>query len=680
MRLIIAEKPSLARTIAEALGQGQRRDGHIKGRDWIITWAFGHMYEQAMPDEYLSNTNTPATTPSSLEKKASKDHSKKTKKQPWRKEDLPIIPQQWILHSRPDVKAQLKIITQQLKKATLVIHAGDPDREGQLLVDEILVESKWSGPTKRIWLQDLTREGIKRSFQSLKSNTEYKGLYQAALSRSRCDWLLGMNVTRAYTLAYQQAGGHGVISVGRVQTPTLNLIVERNLLIENFVPVSYYTVAAEFKHEKGLIPTDWIPKIEDCDPKIDDKHCLNPQIAQAVADKIKNQQGHIKSSRRTKRKEKPPLPFSLSALQTAASAKWGYGAQQTLDAAQQLYESHKLITYPRTDVGYLSENQRADVKKILSALGKANPILVEGTDSSRKSRAFNDKKVTAHTGIIPTAKIPNIKLLTKTERSLYGLIARHYVAQFLPDHEYQNIEIKIECVNELFIGKGRITLIEGWKSILPPSRKEAGDLPLVTNGDKVHCLDSKVIDKKTKPSSQFTEGTLIKAMAGIARYVEDKKVKAALKESAGIGTEATRASIIETLKTRHYIDVKGKQLISTSHGRHFIRSIPSRVKDPAVTAWWEQQLSEIANEGADAEAFMQKITHWMTKLVTHAAPEQFKQAAEANPRKTDGNHPPTKKMIALAKKLAHQKKIKPPRGYTQSFDLTRQFIDQYLTR
>ena len=667
MRLIIAEKPSLGRTIADALGGGRRGDGFISGSSWLITWAFGHMYEQAMPDAYL-----PDSVPST--KKGGKV---------WRQQDLPIIPDKWILQARPDVKKQLRIIAQQLKKATEVVHAGDPDREGQLLVDEILVELKWIGVTKRIWLQDLTREGIQRSFKTLVSNKEYKGLYDAALSRSRCDWLLGMNVTRAFTLAYQEAGGGGVISVGRVQTPTLNLIVERDRLIENFVPVSYFVVSAIFKHANGDIPTLWQPKPNDCDSKTGGKYCLNRDTAEAVVAKILNQPGKIKASKRIRKKEKPPLPFSLSALQTLASSKWGYGAQQTLDAAQKLYEIHKLITYPRTDVGYLSKNQHADAKKILDAIGKINPKLIKDADTKRKSRAFNDKKVTAHTGMIPTAKTPDVKQLTTQERNLYGVIARHYVAQFLPDHEYQAVEVRIECLSELFLGKGRVTVVEGWKSILPPSRKEAGDLPVVSNNDDVSCTEAKVADKQTKPPPRFTEGTLIKAMAGIARYVEDKKVKAALKESAGIGTEATRASIIETLKKRSYIHAKGKLLISTDHGRNFIDSVPGRVKDPAVTAWWEQQLSEIADEGADAQIFMQKMTGWMSKLVANTHAEQFRIAAKENPRKlagkgNKGKNRPSKKMIELAKKLAKERSIKLPRGYTQSFDLTRQFIDKQL--
>ncbi len=665
MRLIIAEKPSLGRTIADALGGGRRGDGCIRGSSWLITWAFGHMYEQAMPDAYL-----PDSVPSA--KKGTKV---------WRKQDLPIIPQKWILQARPDVKKQLKIIAQQLKKATEVVHAGDPDREGQLLVDEILVELNWTGVTKRIWLQDLTRQGIQRSFKTLANNEDYKGLYDAALSRSRCDWLLGMNVTRAFTLAYQEAGGGGVISVGRVQTPTLNLIVERDRLIENFVPVAYFVVTATFKHVNGDIPVMWQPKSNNCDTKTGGKYCLNRDTAEAVVAKVLNQQGKVRSSKRTRKKEKAPLPFSLSALQTLASARWGYGAQQTLDTAQKLYEKHKLITYPRTDVGYLSKNQHADAKKILNAIAKVNPKLIKDADIKRKSRAFNDKKVTAHTGIIPTAKTPNVAQLTTPELNLYGVIVRHYVAQFLPDHEYQTVEIRIECLQELFLGKGRLTLVKGWKSILPPSKKEAGDLPVVSNNDEVSCAEAEVVDKQTKPPARFTEGTLIKAMAGIARYVEDKKVKAALKESAGIGTEATRASIIETLKKRNYINAKGKLLISTDHGRHFIDSVPGRVKNPAVTAWWEQQLSEIADEGADADIFMHKMTSWMCKLVANTHTEQFRIAAKANPQKSGGKggkNQPTKKMIGLAKKLAKERGIKPPRGYTRSFDLTREFIDKQL--
>jgi DNA topoisomerase-3 len=662
MKLIIAEKPSLGRTIAGALGGGRKGNGCITSDDWTVTWAFGHMYEQAMPDSYLSD-NVPTT-------------QKGTKV--WRLEDLPIIPQRWILNPRDDAKQQLNIIAGLLKNATEVTHAGDPDREGQLLVDEILLEMRWHGTTQRVWLQDLTQDGIRKAFKHIRPNKDYRGLYEAAVSRSRCDWLLGMNVTRAFTLCYQKAGGDGVISVGRVQTPTLNLIVERDRQIDNFVPIPYYAIKAQFDHEAGSIATQWVPSEDDSDP---DGRCLKRAIAEQVCTKIKGQTGTIQNSSRKKKRESAPLPFSLSVLQTVANARWGYGAQQVLDAAQKLYEEHKLTTYPRTDCGYLASGQHADAKVILKAIGEANPQLVTDADLSRKSKAFNDSKVTAHTGIIPTAKRPDVSRLSPIERNLYGLIARHYVAQFLPDHEYQAVELEIACCKERFTGKGKKTLVVGWKNVLPPQKKDASDLPLVNKGDTAMCKSAELADKTTKPLSRFTEGTLIKAMAGIARYVENPKVKAALRESAGIGTEATRASIIETLKQRNYVQLKGKIILSTDHGRHFIDSVPGRIKDPAVTAWWEQQMSEIAEGNADANTFLKKMTDWMCKLVTSANPEQFLTAAKANPKKqraSGANNPPTQKMVQLAKSIAKDRNLKLPRGYTKSFDITRDFLDAQL--
>jgi DNA topoisomerase-3 len=662
MKLIIAEKPSLGRTIAGAFGSGHKGNGCIIGDDWTVTWAFGHMYEQAMPDSYLAE-NVPTT-------------QKGTKV--WRLEDLPIIPQRWILNPRDDAKQQLNIIAGLLKNATEVTHAGDPDREGQLLVDEILLEMGWNGSTQRVWLQDLTQNGILKAFKLIRPNKDYRGLYEAAVSRSRCDWLLGMNVTRAFTLCYQKAGGDGVISVGRVQTPTLNLIVERDQQIENFIPLPYYTIKAQFNHENGIISTQWVPSEDDSDP---DGRCLKRAVADQVCIKVQGQTGTIRNASRKKKREIAPLPFSLSALQTVANARWGYGAQQVLDAAQKLYEEHKLTTYPRSDCGYLASGQHADAKNILNAIGKANPQLVKDADPSRKSRAFNDAKVTAHTGIIPTAKRPDVSKLPQIERNLYGLIARHYVAQFLPDHEYQAVEVEIESCKEKFTGKGKKTLVVGWKSVLPPQKKEAADLPLVNKADTAMCKSAELTDKQTKPLSRFTEGTLINAMAGIARYVENPKAKSALRESAGIGTEATRASIIETLKQRNYVQLKGKIILSTEHGRLFIDSVPGRIKDPAVTAWWEQQMSEIAEENADATIFLGKMTEWMCKLVASATPEQFGAAAKANPKKeraNGGNNPPTQKMIQLAKSIAKNRNLKLPRGYTKSFDITRKFLDAQL--
>ncbi len=666
MKLIIAEKPSLGRTIASALGHGRKGNGCIVSDDWTVTWAFGHMYEQAMPDSYLT-ANVPTT-------------QKGTKV--WRLEDLPIIPKQWILNPRADAKQQLAIIAGLLKNATEVTHAGDPDREGQLLIDEILLEMKWNGTTQRVWLQDLTLDGIRKAFKQVRPNSDYRGLYKAAVSRSRCDWLLGMNVTRAFTLCYQKAGGDGVISVGRVQTPTLNLIVERDRQIDNFVPLPFYAIKAQFEHQNGFIVTHWVPSEDDSDP---DRRCLKKEVAEQVCAKIKGQTGIIHKASRNKRRESAPLPFSLSTLQTVANARWGYGAQQVLDAAQKLYEEHKLTTYPRSDCGYLASGQHADAKNILKAIGEANPQLVKDADPSRKSKAFNDSKVTAHTGIIPTAKRPDVAKLSPLERNLYGLVARQYVAQFLPDHEYQAVEVEIECCYEKFTGKGKKTLVIGWKDVLSVQKKEAEDLPLVSKGDTAICQSAELIDKKTKPLSRLTEGTLINAMAGIARYVENPKAKSVLRESAGIGTEATRASIIETLKQRHYIQLKGKIILSTEHGRHFIDSVPGRIKDPAVTAWWEQQMSEIAEENADANIFLEKMTDWMCKLVASANPEQFSAAAKANPKKEFGNgnnngsnNPPTAKMVQLAKSIAKDRKLKLPSGFGKSFDITRKFLDAQL--
>lgn len=394
MKLIIAEKPSLGRTIADALGGGRKSSGSICGDEWVITWAFGHMYEQAMPDHYLPD-DVPTT------QKGSKV---------WRREDLPIIPQQWTLNPRPDAQRQLDQIARLLDTATEVVHAGDPDREGQLLIDEILVEMGWHGSTQRIWLQDLTKAGILKAFEQIKPNVQFHGLYEAAVCRSRCDWLLGMNVTRAFTLCYQKSGGEGVISVGRVQTPTLNLVVERDRQIENFVPLPYFVVKAQFEHANGIIPAQWIPAEEDSDP---DGRCLKRELADAVKTKVTGQPGTITAASRKKKRDSAPLPFSLSALQTVASSRWGYGAQQVLDAAQKLYEEHKLTTYPRTDCGYLSTAQHGEAKPIINAIRAVNPKLVANVDLKRRSKAFNDKKVTAHTGIIPTAKQPDISRLSE---------------------------------------------------------------------------------------------------------------------------------------------------------------------------------------------------------------------------------------------------------------------------
>ena len=567
MKLIIAEKPSLGRAIAGFIGSVKGGDGHIVCKnETVVTWAFGHLFEQATPDDYGFKR--------------------------WDLKDLPIIPAQWKELPRKDAKKQLKIIGDLLKKADMVIHAGDPDREGQAIIDDILRHFKYKGRVRRLWLAALDDDSIKKAFAALKDNTAYKSLYDAAKARSKADWLVGMNGTRYYTLKSNQPG---VKSVGRVQTPTLAMVVERDLRIEQFKPVDYYNIKAVF--DAGF-SADWQPK-EKTD---EDGRCLDKAYAEAVAKRIKGKTGTIVKYDKQRKKEAPPLPHSLSSLQKEASSRFGFSAQKVLDLAQSLYETHKATTYPRTDCRYLPVAQHADAKKILTAIGAKN------VDLARRHAAFDDKKITAHHAIIPTGVKP--AKLTADEQKLYDLICTSYAQLFMPDHVYDAVKIAVEIDGETFTATGKTVIEQGWKE----SAKET-TLPALKTGDKTVCTDATVEAKKTQPPKRFTDGTLVEAMANIHTIIEDEATRKILKENAGIGTEATRAGIIENLVKRGFLERKDKAIISTPKGRALVQSLPKEVKSAVLTAQFETALSDVAAGKNSADTFLRDIEAFVKRLV-----------------------------------------------------------------
>lgn len=593
--LYIAEKPSLGRTIAVALGGGRSAQGLIQGNGWVVTWCVGHLYEQAMPEDYDA----------ALKK--------------WTRESLPIVPKVWKLKPKKAHRQQIAVIKAQLKQARRVIHCGDPDREGQLLVDEVLEKLRWKGPVERAWLPDLTDRALRRALANRKSNVEYRGLSDAARERSHADWLVGMNLSRAMTLANRQAGGDALISIGRVQTPTLKLVVDRDQLIENFVPKDYFVVRAEFaQHDKHYVGL-WQPGEYIAD---EEGRCLQREKAAAVAAKIKGHAGDIVRIESKEKKEPPPLPFSLNELQQAASKRLGLSAQKTLDVAQVLYERHKLITYPRTDCRYLAAAQHDEASDVFAALAENGfSSLLAEADPQCRSRAFNDKKITAHTAIIPTAN--RSARLSREEAALYDMVVHTYLAQFYPDHHYRTTRIETLCEQERFISHGKQITQMGWKALFISPRKEqetekgSDDMPALPVLEKgsVHCRDAKVEARQTQPPAPYTEGSLIRAMANVARFVEDEKLRKILRENQGIGTEATRAGIIETLKTRCFLQARGKTLLSTPLGRQVIAQIPEQLGNPAITAWWEQQLSEVEQGRVAAAAFESRAINWLNRLL-----------------------------------------------------------------
>ena len=584
MRLFIAEKPSLGKAIA-AQWPGQKRPTrtHIVCGSDVVTWAFGHMYELAEPDVYL-----PDAVPING-----------SGKKKWRLEDLPIIPAEWKKIAKPSAKDQLTAIKLLLKDVGEVVNAGDPDREGQLLIDEILDALKWKGPTRRIWLAALDPASVQKALADLKDNAAYRPLRDAAEARGRADWLTGMNLTRAYTL---KSNGAGVVSVGRVQTPTLALVVRRDAEIEAFVPVTHYVPTTTFHHTNGDFKAVWKAPADATGLDAEGRLISLP-AAQAITNDVAGKQGKIVLFESQDGQEGPPLPYTLSKLQAAASAKHGLSAQDTLNCAQALYENHKLTSYPRTDCPYLPESQRQDARMILAAASKVNPAvapLAQSADLSLKSVAWNDKKIGAHHGIVPTSHDQvQISALSEAEKQVYELIVKAYVCQFYPPHSFTKTVTVTDCGSHQWLARGRVIKAIGWRSVMQPDKEKDEEeaqqvLPLMKVGDTVEWVDGRVDHRVTKPPSRFTDGTLIAAMSSVHKLVTDPKIKARLKETSGLGTEATRANIIETLLKREFIERKGKQVLSTERGRLLVAALPEVLTDPGVTGLWEDFLGEVA--------------------------------------------------------------------------------------
>ncbi|WP_186170526.1 DNA topoisomerase III [Vibrio chagasii] len=621
-RLIIAEKPSLGRAIAAALPNPQKKDqGFIKcGNGDVVTWCIGHLLEQVEPDAY-------------------DDRYKK-----WNLADLPIVPEQWQLRPRKTSSKQLTVIRKLLKDATQIVHAGDPDREGQLLVDEVIDYCKVSKAKKesmeRLLISDLNLPAVKRALSQMRSNRDFIPLSVSALARSRADWLYGMNMTRAYTLLGQKAGYQGVLSVGRVQTPVLGLVVRRDEEVENFIPKDYFTLHALIPYQNNGQSFDirarWKPS-EACKPWQDEEgRVLNRKLVENVAQRIANQPATVTESEQKQSKQAAPLLYSLSALQIDASKRFGMSAQQVLDTCQSLYEKHKLITYPRSDSRYLPKEHYSQRESIVDAIANNAKELqsgAQGADLSLKSKAWNDSKVDAHHAIIPTPKKSSVNGLSANEMKIYQQIARQYLMQFYPPAVFADAKLVFDIAGGVFIAKGRQLINPGWKVLMGKTdTEEKGDgtdtVPPLDKGTVLTCREGVIGDKKTEPPKHFTEATLLQAMTGIARFVANKDLKAILKETDGLGTEATRAGILDTLFKRQLLTRQGKSIHSSPAGRGLIHALPEDSTFPDMTAHWEHQLQGMAERNQAYQPFMQalesKIDGLMGRVKTGEVPESLR--------------------------------------------------------
>lgn len=619
MRLFIAEKPSLGRAIAAALpGSIQKGKGWLRCGDHdVVTWCIGHLLEPAEPAHYDPRW------------------------QKWRLHELPIVPDQWAVSPKDSVRDQLGVVESLIGDAETIVHAGDPDREGQLLVDEVLRYFRVRRPVERLLIQDLTPTAVARSLNQLRDNREFRRLSHSALARQRADWLYGINLTRAYTLRYQRQGQQGVYSVGRVQTPVLGLVVERDKTIAEFNPRPFFTLAVNCQPNSGAesFTARWRPGEAFRDAMDEEDRILDRTVVEKVATAIEGQAGTITQARFRERNESPPLPLSLSALQINAGRLFGMGAKAVLDAAQNLYEKHQLITYPRSDCRYLPEAHFQQKHDIIAAIRAVTPALsskADQADLKRQSRAWDDSKVDAHHAIIPTARQRPAGNLNRTEQKIYDLIARYYLVQFYPDAVHREGRLDLQVAGYDFRATETGVVSTGWKS-LELRKKEQQDkparpLPRLDQGDVVHCSSPEIKDRMTQPPSHFTDATLLSAMTHIARFVTDTELRKTLRDTDGLGTEATRAGIIETLFKREYLFREGRYIKATEKGLDLIGVLPEAVAQPDMTAVWEATLERIRQGEGDPRAFLQTIETQITDLVSPlkagapagsaAAPEQ----------------------------------------------------------
>ncbi|WP_433707015.1 DNA topoisomerase 3 [Paenibacillus illinoisensis] len=602
--LVIAEKPDMGRTIAAVIEpRAKNNRSYLEGEHYIITWAIGHLLGLAEPDAY------------------------DTKYKRWNIADLPIIPDQFKIVPNPRTKDQLKIIGELAKRASSIVNACDAGREGQYIFALIQQQLKLRQPVKRLWISDLTAESIKRGFDGLKDASEFENLTHAARARSEADWLIGMNASRAFTTRH-----NALLSVGRVQTPVLALIYDREMEIEAFQSQTFYEVAAWFRQEgveyRGLRQGD---KLTDA------------EAAEAIASSVKGKTGHITKYEAKQTKEYPYRLYDLTLLQREANAKYGYGAKKTLDIAQALYEKHKVISYPRTNSNYVTEQNIEGMHKTLNLLKNgpyselaigAKPELVHKNNKG----VCNPSKVEDHHAILPTLKRPGT--LSKDEQNIYDLIVRRFLSHFYPPAEYKQHTVLTEVEQHQFKTSVKELLSLGWKVVLPSTDQEqngSGKKKTKKNNNEeeeseewtdksfsvqpelpVQCSKSEFKEKATQPPKSYTEGTLLKAMESAGKQIENEELRDAMKDS-GLGTPATRAATIERLKNVGYITMQGKKMQLTLKGRTAIELIRRAGVDlltsPEMTGQWERRLYQISKGEAGQDKFMENVKKFTMSII-----------------------------------------------------------------
>ena len=609
MIVCIAEKPSVAKDIAKVLGANQSKDGYMEGNGYQVTWTFGHLCELKEPHEYNPQWKY------------------------WSLGSLPMIPPRFGIRLKQDkgVEHQFKVITSLMQNADSIINCGDAGQEGELIQRWVMQLAGAKCPVQRLWISSLTEEAIREGFQNLKDQSHYQSLYEAGLMRAIGDWTLGMNATRLYTLKYRSndrsQGTNQVLSIGRVQTPTLALIVRRQQEIENFVPTTYWVlttlyrdtvfnvVMEEEEKEEGATEKPEQAKTKEKTPK----GFKTREEGEAVLEKIKNLPFTVKKIEKKKGKEAPPRLFDLTSLQVECNRKFGYSADQTLQLVQSLYEK-KVSTYPRVDTTFLPDDVYPKCGQIMNGLKDYFHLMdrIKGQKLRKDKKFFDNSKVTDHHAIIPTGQ-PTIGL-SETEKKVFDLIARRFIGIFYPDCLFETTTITGEVGDIAFRATGKHITDPAWK-VLWNTNSDSADTPaeekllpeFVKGESGPHTPD--LAEKQTTPPKPYTEATLLRAMETAGKMVEDEELRDALKEN-GIGRPSTRAAIIETLFRRRYIRKERTSLWATPTGVELIGIIHEELlKSAELTGIWERKLRQIEQRQYDAHQFLAELKQMVTEVV-----------------------------------------------------------------
>lgn len=564
--LVLAEKPSVARELARVLGCKQTHKSYLEGNQYIVTWALGHLIELKMPEHY------------------------DTKYKTWNLEDLPIIPPKMGLKVIKQTSHQYRAIEALAKRKDIkdCIIATDAGREGELVARWILEKLHWNKPIKRLWISSQTDKAIKEGFKQLKPGRQFDDLYHSAVCRAEADWLIGLNVTRALTTKYKDP-----LSAGRVQTPTLAMILERELQIQRFVPKEYWTIRAEI----GPLTADW--------EKNNEKRIFAKAEAENILRRIDGKKAVLEKIDRKKKSEPQPLPYDLTELQRDANKRFGFSAKKTLTVLQRLYEQHKLVTYPRTDSRYLTTDMAGTMMDRLEGMSsgykdEVRPLLANNGKVMAK-RVFNNEKVTDHHAIIPTEQRLNISDLDSDERKIYDLIARRFLALFYPAYEYETIHATFKVEGETFTAKETNVLTLGFRKILgkEDSDNEITGLQKLNQGQAYSVKNGMIQQKWTEPPERMKEADVLAQM-----------------EKFGLGTPATRAEIIERLVETEVVERQNGRFHPTKKGKQLIELVNDELKSPELTAKWEQELERISKGKADPKVFLQRIRRQTEQLVS----------------------------------------------------------------